>query len=107
MFLGLKLTSDDKLVGTPDGVLKVRTVRRKLESESSDAKRIEALTSCPPVAIEPSGSDKQEVQMQRDGEPTPRAFSIQKKRPGELWTRAELSWLLRCSKQQEALSADS
>ena len=33
VFLGLKLTSGEKLVGTPEGVLKDRTVRRKLESE--------------------------------------------------------------------------
>ena len=37
VILRLKFTSGEKLVGTPDGVLKVRAVRRKLESERWDA----------------------------------------------------------------------
>ena len=95
VFLGLKLTSGEKLVGTPEGVLKVRTVRRKLESKRWDARHIEALTSFPwkpciqseddkvlirpPVAIQPSNADKQEVQLQRDTELAPRTLSIQRK----------------------------
>ena len=95
VFSGLKLTSGEKLVGTPDGVLKVRTVRRKLESERWDATHIEGLTSFPwkpyiqseddkvlirpPVAVRPSDADKLEVPLQRDGDLAPRTFSIQRK----------------------------
>ena len=43
--LELKLTSGEKLVGTPDGMLKVRSVRRNPESERWDAEQIEAPTS--------------------------------------------------------------
>ena len=32
--MGLKLTSGEKLNGTPEGMLKVRTVRRKPESDT-------------------------------------------------------------------------
>ena len=95
MFLGLKLTSGEKLVGTPKGVLKVRIVRRKLESERWDARQMEALTSFlwkpyiqsaddkvlirPPVAIQPSDANKQEVRLQCDGDLAPRTLSIQRK----------------------------
>ena len=47
VFLGLRLESGEKLVGTPDGVFKVRSLRRKIEAERWDARQHDALTCLP------------------------------------------------------------
>ena len=37
VFLGIRLESGEKLIGTPEGVFKVRSLRRRIESERQDA----------------------------------------------------------------------
>ena len=95
IFLGLRLESGEKLVGTHEGVFKVRSIRRKVESERWDAKQHDMLTCLPwkpysstdddailvkppiPSTVElPMGESRQ---VRRDEDRVPRSFTIQKR----------------------------
>lgn len=95
VFLGIRLSSGEKLVGNEDGVFKVRSVRRKLESDRWDVSQLEGISSFPwkpyqgseddkilirpPIPAAPKGVSDQEVERTHDGEPAPRPFSIQRR----------------------------
>lgn len=47
IFLGVRLESGERLIGTPEGVFIVRSMRRKLESDRRDAAQHDALSCLP------------------------------------------------------------
>ena len=73
--LGIKLSSGEKLVGNEDEVVKVRSMRRRLESERWDVGQFERISSfpwkpyqgsedgkiriCPPIPAAPKGVSDQ------------------------------------------------
>ena len=58
VYLGIRLTSGEKLVGNGQGVFKVRSIRRKLEAERWDVDQINAVTSFPWKPYEGSEDDR-------------------------------------------------
>ena len=95
VFLGIRLESGEKLVGTPEREFRVRSLRRKLESERWDSKQHDVLTCLPwkpyansdedtilmkpPIpstAVLPADAAKP---IRRDEERVPRSFTIQKR----------------------------
>ena len=95
VFLGIRLSSSEELVGNEDGIFKVRSVTRKLESDKWDVSQLEKISSFPwkpyqaseddrlhirpPIPAAPKGVSDQEVERTHDGEPTQRPFSIQRR----------------------------
>ena len=47
VYLGVSLTSGEKLVGNAQGVFKVRSIRRKLEADRWDVDQINTVNSFP------------------------------------------------------------
>ena len=47
VFLGIRLSSGEKLIGNEEGIFKVRSIRRKLESERWDLKQLDQISSFP------------------------------------------------------------
>ena len=47
VYLGIRMTSGEKIVGNSDGVFKVRSIRRKIEAERWDPVQIGAIDSFP------------------------------------------------------------
>ena len=58
VFLGIRLSSGEKLVGNEDGVFKVRSMRRKLESDRWDVSQLEGISSFPWKPYQGSEDDK-------------------------------------------------
>ena len=94
IFLGLKLNSGEKIVATEDGIIKVRSIRRKLESERWNVEDHMLIKRFPWRPYEASEEDEVHIrppqpvtpvprdaapQQQRDGEVVPRPFSITKR----------------------------
>ena len=95
VFLGIRIDSGEKLIGTPEGVIKVRSIRRKLEAERWVAEQHDALTCLPwkpysntdddtilmrpPVASTVAHPSETAKQVHRDEERVPRSFTIQKR----------------------------
>ena len=92
-FLGLRLESGESLVGTPDGVFKTRSVRRRTEDVRWSVKAIEELKGVPWKPYQFSDSDRLLIKMpvevdpkdvvmparKQEDDPAPRGFSINKK----------------------------
>ena len=95
VFIGIKLGSGEKVVATEDGIIKVRSIKRRLESERwneheqrwinkfpwkpySDSETDDVHIR-PPLPVTPQGKAEIAVQRERDGNPIPRTFSILRK----------------------------
>ena len=95
VFLGIKLGSGEKVVATEDGIIKVRSIKRRLESERwneheqqwinrfpwkpySDSETDDVHIR-PPLPVTPQGKAEVVVQKERDGNPIPRTFKILRK----------------------------
>ena len=93
MCIGIQINTGEKIVATPDGIIKVRSIRRKLESERwraedcANVKRYpwkqydgvddDQVHIRPPLpTTPPAPKEEDRVQVKRDGETVPRPFSI-------------------------------
>lgn len=95
MYLGVRLTSGEKLVANGQGVFKVRSIRRRLEAERWDVDHINAVNSFPwkpyegseddrilirpPIATVPKNLTEEAIERSGLGDPTPRPFAIQRR----------------------------
>ena len=62
-FLGLRLESGELLVGTPDGVFKTRSVRRRSEDVRWSSKAVEEMRGVPWKPYQFSDSDRLLIKM--------------------------------------------
>ena len=92
VFLGVKMNSGEKLVATEGGIIKVRSIRRRLEAERWNLEEHKWISKYPwrpysnseedevhirpPQPVTPEGTGGEPVQRQRDGDVVPRPFSI-------------------------------
>ena len=83
---------DEKLVATEKGIIKVRSIRRRLEADRWNVEEHQWINKYPwrpysnseeddvhigpPQPTTPGGAVGDQVQKQKDGEPVPRPFSI-------------------------------
>lgn len=69
VFLGMRLRSDEILIGTKNGVIKARTVRRKAEQERWDKDLGKAMRGTPQVPVPGRGGDHipTSIAVARDG----------------------------------------
>ena len=95
VFIGMKLNSGEKLVATEQGIIKVRTIRRRLEAERWSLEEHAWINRFPwkpyadssedevhirsPQPVTPEARSGEAPARQRDGDPVPRPFSILKK----------------------------
>ena len=95
LYLGIRMTSGEKIVCNSNGLFKVRFIRRKIEAERWGTTQIGADDSSPwkpyhgsedaeimirpPTAIIPKSLSEQPTEKSRIEDPTPRPFSIQRR----------------------------
>ena len=95
VFIGMKLNSGEKVVATENGIIKVRSIRRRLEFERWNIEEHQWINKFPwrpysnseedevhirpPQPVTPDAVHGESVQRQRDGDPVPRPFSITRK----------------------------
>ena len=93
--VGLKMNTSERLVATPDGVCKTRSIRRRIESERWDVEEIAKVTGTPWKPHLHSDDDQLRSrapapriernapgttdQKEKDSIPVPRSFSIMRK----------------------------
>ena len=94
VFLGVKINSGEKVIATKEGIIKVRSIKRKLESERWNQEEHcwiaqfpwkpynltddDEVHIRPPMPVTPPAGQVQ-ADKQRDGEAVPRPFSIQRR----------------------------
>ena len=95
VFLGIKINTGERVISTADGIIKVRSIRRKLESERWNSEECDLVKRFPwrpyenseedqvhirvPLPVTPPQRPEIKEPVQRDGDAVPRPFSIQKK----------------------------
>lgn len=95
MLLGIKINTGEKVISTANGIIKVRSIRRKLESERWSVDECNMVKRFPWRPCENSAEDQEHIRVplpvtppqrydakepvHRDGDAVPRPFNIQKK----------------------------
>ena len=95
IFIGMKMNSSEKLVATEGGIIKVRSIRRRMESERWNVDEHQWINKYPwrpyadseedevhirpPQPVTPEGVTEEPKLRQRDGDPIPRPFKITRK----------------------------
>ena len=68
IFLGMRMRSDETIVGTADGVIKARTIRRRPEGEQWSAEEVKNMKGTPSMSVPGVQSDNITSRVGREAE---------------------------------------